>query len=116
MTASFPIVARAGAPETQDAVELRLERIGPDFLLRISGGAEHVGALALFDGEPKWIKIEGHREGALAAEAARTLGPKLGGRLVVVAGIHYDSISREAIARIVGNVRKLAEEISRALG
>ena len=71
MTASFPIVARAGAPETQDAVELRLERIGPDFLLRISGGAEHVGALALFDGEPKWIEIEGHREGALAAEAAR---------------------------------------------
>ena len=51
MTAAFPLVLRAGAPETEDAVELRLERIGPDFLLRISGGAEHVGALALFDGE-----------------------------------------------------------------
>ena len=86
-----------------------------DFLLRISGGAEHVGALALFDGEPKWIEIDGHREGTLAAEAARTLGPKLGGRLVVVAGIHYDSIPREAIGRIVANVRKLTEEIARAL-
>ena len=111
----FPVVLRAGSPEGRDAVEFRLERIGTDHLLRIAGGAEHVGALALFDGEPKWIEILGHREGALAAEAARTLGPKLGGRLVVVAGIHYDSASREEIARIVANVRKLSEELARSL-
>lgn len=108
----FPIEVSAGAEETSDRVICRLERRGRDYLLSIFGGEEHIGAVVLADGERiESIGRPGHREEESARSAASRISPVLDGALAVVAGIHYNSISREAIDRILSHIDQLIEEI-----
>lgn len=116
VTPTTPLLLTRGSPETQDEVSLRLERWGSDYLLWIYGGERHVGAVVLVEGE--WcrsISSPGHMEEPLALEAARRVAPLLRGGLTVLAGIHYDDISREAIKRIVHSVEEMSEELSALL-
>jgi len=96
------------------AVTLRSVSQGRDFLVLISGGEGHVGAVATCDGRNRWdhvrvaeetVQLAGHREGPLASEAAEMLALASGRTCVAVVGIHQDEATIDEIDQIVANVR-----------
>jgi hypothetical protein len=98
-----------GSGRTGVKLELRFQ--GRDFLLLITGGKAHIGAVGVWDGadpESRAVVIElpGHREGPLAGECAEALGRASGRTTAAVVGIHQDNATREEIAAIVANVRQ----------
>lgn len=98
--------------EGRFAVRLDLLPQGKDWLLVISGGAAHVGAVALAaarDGGGVDTRVAAagrHREGPLAEECAAMIAQATGRTCAVVAGIHQDEATPEEIAQIVANVRQ----------
>ncbi len=91
-------------------IELILEakNIGNDYLLTLTGGGEHIGAVAigLFDEKSQRasssvITMPGHREEQLALEGARQVSRVTKKTTVFVAGIHQDNINPEEINDII---------------
>ena len=101
-------------------VKLELKYQGRDFLLLITGGGAHVGAVAVWNSREQGSRVvvtelPGHREGPLAGECAEILGRASGRTVAAVVGIHQDNASREEIAAIVANVRRGATELAEAV-
>jgi hypothetical protein len=101
-----------------DRIEIILEakKIGDDYLLTLTGGREHVGAVAigLFDDRSQRasssvITLPGHREEQLALQGARQVSRATGKTTVFVAGIHQDNISPEEITAVVSAVEEMVE-------
>jgi hypothetical protein len=87
---------------------LEVKEIGEDFLLTLTGGGEHVGAVAvgLFDEKSQSasssvLTMPGHREEQLALQGARQVSKATKKTTVFVAGIHKDNINPEEIKEIV---------------
>ena len=98
-------------------VKLELRNQGRDFLLQVTGGEAHVGAMAVFDGREVdgravVTELPGHREGPLAGECAEILGRASGRTIAVVVGVHIDNATGEEISAIVANVRLGAAELA----
>ncbi len=100
----FQIMRKAGRIE----ILLEAKQIGEDYLLTLTGGREHVGAVAigLFDEKSQRtsssvITLPGHREEQLALQGARQVSKATKRTTVFVAGIHQDNISPEEIMGIV---------------
>lgn len=90
-------------------ITLHVLKQGCDRVVAVSGGdGPHIGAVAMAAGGKllSWER-EGHREGELAAEIAETASKRLGCCVCATCGIHYDSITREEIAAVIGVVRDL---------
>jgi len=98
------------------AVSLKAMDVGDDLLVTITGGKAHIGATAV------GIKTEGvatasvittpaHREDRVVGGAAEKLAKKLDKTVVVVAGIHYDNITKEEIDETL----RLCDELVNAL-
>lgn len=96
-------------------IHIHLEALpmGSDLSIQISGGASHIGAMALASPgqESRSVSIAGHRETELAKKIATLLSDALSCNVAVVAGIHYDRISRSEIE----TVRKLSLELATTL-
>ncbi|MEN8008437.1 MAG: hypothetical protein ABFS42_15620 [Candidatus Krumholzibacteriota bacterium] len=110
-----PVAAlRVGSNRT--GVKLELQSQGRDFLLLVTGGEAHVGAVAVWDvgneTGPIINEMSGHREGPLAGECAEILGRACGRTVVAVVGIHQDNATPEEITAIVANVRQGAAELA----
>lgn len=87
---------------------MRIERIGGDLLVRLTGGAAHVGALAMADAcGARCLQRYGHREGEIAEKMAETLAGALGCAVAVICGIHYGGITKAEIE----DVLRLAAEL-----
>ncbi|MGZ9584209.1 prenylated flavin chaperone LpdD [Paenibacillus marinisediminis] len=95
------------------SIRCRIERIGRDWLIVITGGEQeehhHIGAvtIAYRDDLQAAVKtstqvVPGHKEHyitePMAVEAMQTLS---GGNVTVVAGIHYDNLDKEQIETVV---------------
>jgi hypothetical protein len=100
----FQVVRKAGRIE----ILLEARKIGEDYLLTLTGGREHVGAVAigLFDEKSQRasssvITLPGHREEQLALQGAIQVSKATKRTTVFVAGIHQDNISPEDIMGIV---------------
>jgi hypothetical protein len=96
-------------------IRLRTVPVGTDLAVLITGGREHIGAVATAYREGDRVKVEthvlpGHREGDLAAEMARLAALSLKCTVTVAMGIHQDEATREEIDEIVRTVRRLMEE------
>jgi len=105
-----PLVVSEGSGRT--AVALELSRQGDDYLLQVTGGRAHVGAVAIaFPGGAELMTVPGHREGPLAAECAAAVAEVSGRTCAVIAGIHQDNATRGEITAIVDNVRKGLEAV-----
>ncbi len=98
------------------AVSLKAVDVGDDLLVTITGGKAHIGATAV------GIKSEGvatssvittpaHREDRVVKDAAEKLAKKLDKTVVIVAGIHYDNITKEEIVETL----RLCDELVAAL-
>lgn len=95
---------------------LEVKKLGEDYLLTLTGGKEHVGAVAvgLFDeksgrASSSVLTLPGHREEQLALDSAKRVSKATGKTSVVVAGIHVDNISLEEIKEIVSTAEEMVE-------
>lgn len=108
----FQIIRKVGRIE----IILEAKKIGEDCLLTLTGGREHVGAVAigLFDEKSQRasssvITLPGHREEQLALQGARQVSRATKKTTVFVAGIHQDNINPEEIKDIVSAVEEMVE-------
>lgn len=97
-------------------ITLEAKKLGEDYLLTLTGGKEHAGAVAvgLFDEESgrassSVITLPGHREEQLALDSAKRVSKATGKTSVVVVGIHVDNISLEEIKEIVSAAEEMVE-------
>ncbi len=92
--------------------------LGQDWQIILSGGAVHIGAVALavcYDRtraavNVSQIAVYGHREDALCHEVAFTLSKALKTTVAVSAGIHFDGLVEEDITEIIKISKELTEE------
>jgi len=99
--------------ENRTLVELEADVIGEDWLLRITGGQAHVGAVATADdGQVQLSVIGSHKEGPLAEICAGQWSLLTGRVCVAVVGIHQDQATRDEIDSIVDHVRQGLEILS----
>jgi gallate decarboxylase subunit D len=108
----------------QFEVEAQIFLLGKDVLVILQGGAFHIGAVGMAQPRPSLADPEkigatasvftfpGHKEDDLSKSMAEGLSRKLNRRIVVVAGIHWDSLKREEIKIITGLCKKMGEQIS----
>jgi hypothetical protein len=97
-------------------IELDAKKVGEDYLLTLTGGEEHVGAVAvgLFDersqrASSSVITMPGHREEYLAMDGARQVSRATKRTSVFVVGIHQDNISPEGIKNIISAAGEMVE-------
>jgi len=83
-------------------LSLTIERVGPDLLCRLHGGAQHVGAVALGWWDGTTVRVSelaagSHKEGPLAVFVAEQLCRASRVTVTCIAGIHYDGLSAPEI-------------------
>lgn len=91
---------------------------GPDLLIHISGGGDHLGAVSGAAGGSVTTQVfPGHEEKWLTEPLAKALSAEFPGNVVVSAGVHLDQIRKEEIAAIlaanaaaVGSIIALLEQ------
>ncbi|AGF97282.1 MULTISPECIES: prenylated flavin chaperone LpdD [Methanosarcina] len=95
-------------------ITLEVKKLGEDYLLTLTGGKEHAGAVAvgLFDeksgrASSSVITLPGHREEQLALDSARRVSKATGKTSIVVVGIHVDNISLGEIKEIVSTAEEM---------
>ncbi|MDD2439158.1 MAG: hypothetical protein PHD41_02900 [Methanosarcinaceae archaeon] len=97
-------------------IELVLEtkKIGEDYILTLTGGKKHAGAVAVgfFDEKTKLasssvLTLPGHREDQIALKGARIISKTTRKTTVFVVGIHFEDISSEEIEEIVQGSEKI---------
>lgn len=98
------------------SIALKAIDVGGDLLVTITGGRAHIGAVAAgvtFGGlaSSSVITVPAHRDDRVAKDAAEKLAKALDRSVVVVAGIHYDDMTKEEI----GETLRLCDELVRAL-
>lgn len=95
-------------------ITLEVKKLGEDYLLTLTGGKEHAGAVAvgLYDeksgrASSSVLTLPGHREEQLALNSAKRVSKATGKTSVVVVGIHVDNISPEEIKEIVTTAEEM---------
>ena len=92
--------------EGRTLVHLLAVSQGRDWVLHITGGTAHVGAVATADGHQVQLSVVGnHKEGPLAEVCALQWSHLTGNICVAVVGIHQDNATKSEIDGIVDNVR-----------
>lgn len=109
---------------TAGRIKLLLEakKIGEDFLLILSGGKEHVGAVAVgsFDEKSQRASssvlcLPGHREDQIALQGARLVSKATQRASVFIVGVHLDSINPDEIGKIVSMSGEMIESFITSL-
>jgi len=109
--------------EGRAALNLLCFSAGADLIVYISGGVEHIGAVGLGycynhsdqKANSSVIAISGHKEDDLVKSLSYKLSKSLKTTVAVIAGIHYDNITKSEIRTIIENANHLADELIRHL-
>jgi hypothetical protein len=114
MTAGETTPALFHEGEGRTRVSMSVSGIGGDLIVCLFNEAGHIGAAAVADYSEKENQVSvsvitrhGHREDALASDAARKLCKAVRRPVCVIAGIHLDNITKDEIAEIMANCNKL---------
>ncbi|WP_027084649.1 hypothetical protein [Cohnella panacarvi] len=93
-------------------IEIRTFVMGNDVVFLVAGGTAHIGAMATawISSEAPFVQsyslaLPGHREGELAVELAELASRTLNRTVAVLAGIHLERPSKQAIEAIVEKAR-----------
>jgi hypothetical protein len=104
--------------EGRAKVNVTANSMGGDLVVRIYNQNAHIGAVAIgeYDYEHARASVSvitrlGHKDDALAGEAAYLLSKSIRGPVCVIAGVHLDGITREEIDKILANARTAISEI-----
>lgn len=114
----FPIQLPFVTGKREGRIEIRLiaVQIGADILIQITGGAPHIGAMALaIPGQSVGsLVMDGHHEDELALNVASLIADRINRCVAVLAGIHYDNIVLEEIATVEKLTLAIADEFIQA--
>jgi hypothetical protein len=112
------VLINAGKGRTK--VSLSAQWIGKDLIVCLFNGQGHLGAVAVADfchaenrASTSVITRLGHKDDAVACNAAHKLCRQFKKPVCAIAGIHLDNITEEEIAEIVRNCDALVERLSR---
>ena len=104
--------------EGRARVNVTVNSMGSDLVVRIYNQNAHIGAVALgdYDYEHERASVSvisklGHKDDALARETAYLLSKSMRRPVCVIAGVHLDSITREEIDKILSNTKIAISEI-----
>ena len=99
-------------------VSVTVNSLGSDLVVRIYNQNAHIGAVAIgdYDYEHERASVSvitrlGHKDDALAREAAYLLSKSIRRPVCVIAGVHLDNITREEIDEILANTKIAISEI-----
>ena len=102
-------------------VNVAVDSLGSDLVVRIYNQNAHIGAVAIadYDYEHERASVSvitrlGHKDDALAREAAYLLSKSIRRPVCVIAGVHLDNITGEEIDEILANTRTAISEIINA--
>lgn len=114
------IEIHTGSTKEKSYVSYRLEKLGRDWLLYITGGVPHIGSVACTErtgenGEIRQLTLRHHREDKIVRRAVERLKQILDSEILVVGGIHYDGIEPDQILQIEQNCKKLLERLTSEL-
>jgi hypothetical protein len=97
---------------------LKGESVDKDMFFVLSGGREHIGAVAMgiYDKEScrassSVISVPGHREDEIALRGARKVSAVTQSTTVFMVGIHVDTITVDEIQTIVKASEKMIDEL-----
>jgi hypothetical protein len=104
--------------EGRARVNVAVDSMGSDLVVRIYNQNAHIGAVAIgdYDYEHERASVSvitrlGHKDDALAGEAAYLLSKSIRRSVCVIAGVHLDNITREEIDKILANTKIAISEI-----
>jgi len=104
--------------EGRARVNVTVHSMGSDLVVRIYNQNAHIGAVAIgdYDYEHERASVSvitrlGHKDDALAGEAAYLLSKSIRRPVCVIAGVHLDNITREEIDKILANTKIAISEI-----
>jgi len=104
--------------EGRARVNVTVDSMGSDLVVRIYNQEPHIGAVAVgdYDHEQERASVSvvtrlGHKDDTLAKEAAYLLSKSTRRPVCVIAGVHLDNITAEEIDRIVANTKTAIGEI-----
>jgi gallate decarboxylase subunit D len=104
-------------------LQARLFELGDDLLVIVTGGAAHIGAVAMATpraslADPRLQSATssvytyiGHKEDLLVKLMSEEIAAKLGRKVVVLAGIHWDDMLKEEVRGIVDACKRLSSRI-----
>jgi hypothetical protein len=99
-------------------IHVTVDSMGNDLVVRIYNQDAHIGAVAIgdYDYEHERASVSvvtrlGHKDDALAGEAAYLLSKSIRGPVCVVAGVHVDNITGAEIDKILANTKFAMNEI-----
>ena len=103
--------------EGRTRVNLLADNMGSDLVVCIYNENAHVGAVALgeYDHQQERASVSvitrlGHKDDAVAQQAAYSISKSLKKPVCVIAGIHLDNITQEEIDKILANAEIVVEE------
>ena len=104
--------------EGRARVNVTVNSMGSDLVVRIYNQNAHIGAVAIgdYDYEHERASVSiitrlGHKDDALAGEAAYLLSKSIRRPVCVIVGVHLDNITREEIDKILANTKTAISEI-----
>ena len=104
--------------EGRARVDVTVNSMGSDLVVRIYNQDAHIGAVAVgdYDYEHERASVSvitrlGHKDDALAGEAAYLLSKSVRGPVCVIAGVHLDNITGEEIDKILSNTKLAVNEV-----
>ncbi len=104
-------------------ISAAIRRMGEDLVVTLEGGRAHVGAIGIAQPRPSLADpnrmsatssvytFPGHKEDDIVKTMAQELAGSLECRVVVIAGLHWDSITPEGIREVVEMCRGLTSRI-----
>ena len=99
-------------------VNVAVNSMGSDLVVRIYSQEAHIGAVAVgdYDYEHERASVSviarlGHKDDALAREAAYLLSKSIRRPVCVIAGVHVNNITGEEIDKILANTKIAVSEI-----
>ena len=104
--------------EGRARVDVTVNSMGSDLVVRIYNQDAHIGAVAVgdYDYEHERASVSvitrlGHKDDALAGEAAYLLSKSVRRPVCVIAGVHLDNITGEEIDMILSNTKLAVNEV-----
>ncbi|MCK5307213.1 MAG: hypothetical protein KAJ73_01245 [Zetaproteobacteria bacterium] len=108
-----PIKQNVGRAE----LVLKQKQVGKDYVITLTGGEEHVGAVAVgvFDeksghASASVISLPGHRDEGIALDGARLISEITKTATVFIVGIHLDNITKDEIDKIIVASKQMTDQ------
>lgn len=91
---------------------LKWRNIGDGLLVILTGGDEHIGAVAVGNsGACSVITLPGHRDDEIAHRQAGRINRKTGMDTVFLVGIHFNNIQPDEIRKICDTAELMVDEL-----